>query len=211
MSMRLGDLIDSLIARLGERPDLEDLIIQEFKLAQYASLESGSFKPWFMLSEASTAPAAVGEERVPIPHDFMLEYEEGGVWVILSEYDKELEKDDLDNLRARYRHNQPGVPSYYALAGEYIRLFPAPVEQWRLRMLYWRRLPTLSTREETNLWLRYAFDLCLAETGYRVASATIDKLKMQEFAQERQQAWQRLYVEHEARDHTNRGYQRGSR
>ena len=207
--MQLKDLQETIGARLGARDDLDDAVRVEFRLVQRTVLEGAEFKPWFLLSEASTAPTSPGEARVPLPHDFLREYDEGGLYLEMSEATKELLKRDVAELKRAYKGASDGEPSHYAVTGDYIRLFPTPAKSWRLRMMYYRRQPVCNEGEDTNDWLRHAFDVALVETALRLASYNVDYDKLQEFQNERSGAWHRLMVEHEAREHSGRGYQMG--
>lgn len=208
--MNLGDLQETIAQRMGNRQDLEGPIKTEFKLVQRSILEGAEFKPWFALGEFASAPLTVDDNRLPVPADFLREAEEGALYYIGDNAEHALAKRDLDELRRAFKGASKGPPEFYALAGDYFRIFPWPDKLYRMRLMYYRSQPLCEEPSDTNAWLTYAFDVCVAEVGLKMGSYNVDDKKLKEFAQERSTAWRRLMVEHEARDHTNREYQKGS-
>lgn len=205
--MTLSDLQTEVSERMGNRTDLDSMIRRVARRIQPTVLEGHSFKPWFMVTEVADAQATKDETRLPLPQDFIEEYEEGALWVVVDGKERALQKKDLDDIRGKFEES--GVPKYYALTGDYLRFAPAPDKAYEVRMIYLASQPLLDEEGDTNDWLKWAYDVVVSEVGLRVASELRDERKMQEFGQERQGAWARLRTQHEARLHANRAYQMG--
>jgi hypothetical protein len=211
--MLRDDLVTLLQYRLGNRTDLEDRIILEMALVQSFILEgTGAFQPWFLESEMSRIDVGPGEERVALPTDFLGEIEEQSLWL----YDEdnidapytELHKSSYDKLILK--HQVAGVPSEYAMVGEYILLRPIPDDIYNIRMRYYAAATSVSTGNIENSWLKHASDWVMAETGAVIAGKHIRNAPLaEEFRQEAAIARQRVYTKHEARKHTNRTYGMG--
>ena len=70
--MTYDDIIAEINERAGMRRDTEKAR-RALELA-IDSLESLPFAPWFLLSELSHANCTIGEQRVPVPTDFIKGY-----------------------------------------------------------------------------------------------------------------------------------------
>jgi len=163
---------DLLALRLGNRTDLNANIVAEMQLAQTA-LEKAKVtrKLWFLLSEESET-ACIGdsvEERIQLPSDYLAEYEDGDLVLIDADGDEVfLEKKAWDSLRRAYRDTDAGTPAYYALVGDYLRLFPTPDSNYAVWMVYYKAALALTTDIE-NAWLANAPELLITATGKRMA------------------------------------------
>lgn len=98
--------VSRLQRRLGFRTDLEAAIIDELQQAQIEHEEEFlASPPWFLLEEISSASTVAGEERLPVPENFLQECEQGTLWVYDSSEDDpwiELPKGFYENLKAYY-------------------------------------------------------------------------------------------------------------
>ena len=64
------------------RTDLNASILAEMLLVQSVHLEGqGTFTPWFLESEMSSASTVIDEERVPLPLDFLCAIEDEPLWL----------------------------------------------------------------------------------------------------------------------------------
>lgn len=186
--------------RLGNRPDMDAHILAEMQFVQATLLEGGATLPWFLLTEVATATTIAAEERLPVPSDFLREDAElGGLWRYDVTQDKpwiELKKDEYPVLKARY--TTTGKPSHYALAGEYFRFFPLPDAAYQIKQVYLARgLPLTSDIE--NVWLKYAADWLIAETG-KIIATYIQNTKIADlFEKDAMVAKNRVMVEDVAR------------
>lgn len=198
--------------RLGSRDDLDAAIIAEMQYVQEFSLEqTGAFTPWFLESELSQTLVAAGEERVPLPSDFLGEVEDQHLWMYVASETAapftELHKSSYDRLIVKYPIL--GRPSEYALTGNYFLLRPVPSVDYVLKMRYYAKDAPLTSNIE-NQWLKYAGDLVIAETSAIIAGNYIQNPAMAErFKGDAAQARTRLYTKHEARKHVNRTYGMG--
>lgn len=201
--------------RLGKRTTLDDVILSEMDLVQQTVLErNGRLQPWFLETEVATAGTTAEEERVALPTDFVMEKEEGGLWLYLANEEDpwvRLNKTDYQNM-IQGHGDTPGQPEEYSLGGLYMRLRPIPDAEYVLKMIYYaaQPLPSALAVGGENVWLKYAPDLVIAEVCKLVAEKHIQDFELANtFAPDIQRAWDRLHVETEAQQHTNRSYSMG--
>ena len=156
---------DTLVTRIGNRfnfrTDLDSKIQDELLNAQIELEEEiYSDPPWFLLSEVAQINGVAGEERIPLPSDFLLEYEEGTLYRFDASLSPatadpwiELKKGYVDSLKMEYVGQ--GTPLRYALSGEYFRVFPNPDAVYTFKMQYYQRDAPLSSNIE-NQWTKFA-------------------------------------------------------
>ncbi len=211
--MILSTALSMLKFRLGSRTDadLDTLIPIEMDQAQFEFERSGQ-PPWFLLTEDENLETVVGERRLPVPEDFLLETEDDALWLISPETGEpqQLDKGELDASTAYWGLTE-GTPTGYALVGKYFHLFPTPDAVYSIRLKYYAAdaKPTAMAAGDTNLWLTYASDLLLARTGRRMAMYLRDSELAQLFAADEQTAAARLLTEQTARDEANRNRSKG--
>ena len=175
-------LRDVLVTRIANRfqfrTDLDLKIIDEMQNSQIELEEElVNDYPWFLLSEVANIDGTALEERLPLPSDFLMEYDEGTLWIfdstIAAKDDQwiELTKGYHDALKAEYT----GIdkPIRYSLSGEYFRLYPTPDKVYNFRMLYFKRDTTLTNNIE-NQWLKFAPWLIGGRTGFNLAHSLRD-------------------------------------
>jgi hypothetical protein len=201
-------LVATLAGKLGQRDDLDEVIIAEMQFAQEFRLEqNGNFTPWFMLSEDATIDTTPGERRVVLPSDFIKEDEEtpftiyspsAQMWIPL-----------VKDSTFRFDVNLSGLPCRYSIRGEYFILDTVPDSVYTIKTPYYGKQPALTTNIENN-WLKYAGDLMLADVGTHIAKQELQNIALAEsFNQQRMSAWERLLKHHEARTHERRQYRMG--
>lgn len=184
--------------------DITAYVVAEMKLQQ-SILEESEELPWFLLSETGTTTLTAGEERIQLPENFLLEWEDGALYV--QETDgtwTPILKDDYDAIAGR----KSGEDFRYSLAGNYFRILPTVTANKTLKMIYYAADTALSTDVENN-WLKYAADLMIARTGIAVASYVKDYEALTLFTQDDARATRRLMMKNEARKHVNRDYAMG--
>lgn len=167
--------------------------------------------PWFLRSDRSDRSTTAGEERVPIPADFLREAEPSALYFVPADTDKpevELRKDDTDFLRNKYPRAETGEPKEYSLDGKYFRLFPTPDAIYTLRMVYYKQATVLTSNIE-NDWLKYAPWLLIGRAGRLWSTALRDLTGAKAFGEIEGEALKTLSDESEARKHANRRYQMG--
>lgn len=204
---------------LGFQQGQTSVIQRELKFAQ-ERLENGPIRPWFLKEDRAYTNTIIGESRVALPSDFLEEDEDSALWYAPANGapDKEIIKEDLDFLiknQGRYtgidedEDTVPlGRPLWYAISGDYFRLFPTPDDVYRIRMVYFKKDAPLASNLE-NKWMKYAPWLVIAEAGMVVAVSMRDKAAQAEFARMRQSAGITLNTQTEARLHANRNYVMG--
>ena len=196
---------------LAFRTDKATEIINALQDAQVI-LERGAVLPWFLQTEVSSITTVVGEERVPIPSDFLREWEEDPLSYFVAgtggddDAWTELAKEDLAFLRNAYPGS--GAPVAYALDVKYFRIFPTPSEIFTLKMIYYKSDVVLSTNVE-NEWLKYYPYLLIGEAGRLFSPALRDKEATAQFSRWAAEGRALMLVENEARIHSSRRYVMG--
>jgi len=205
--------VDIIMKRLGNNTDtsLRDDIINEMAFVQETILEGGEFKPWFMLSEVSSVNGSASEERLALPSDFLMEYEQGALYRYDTSADNpwvELVKDDIDRLRALYSETED-KPLYYALAGDYFLLKPTPDAVYTYKMRYYKTQTSLAgtygdAANVENAWLKHASDWFIGEVGAIIASQYLQsEVLAQRFMEQAAKGKLRVRTQHYAREEAN--------
>lgn len=209
--MTRDDVVTLLALNLGNRTDLNDAIILQMMLQQETQLEgSGRFQPWFLITERAFNTMTIGESRLALPDDFLMEVEEQGLWIFdAAGGTHELLKGSEQDLLREYKDTDPGQPQAYSMAGHHITVYPAPDWEYPAFFRYAAQDQKLSTNIENN-WLKYASDLMIAVVGKEIAGKTLQNDKLAAtYERDILPAWERLYRLHESRAHTNRDYTMG--
>ena len=204
--MTVDQVIRLALNRCGARAGSTQLnteALLELQLIQ-ERLEEEPELPWFLLSESSTATTQVGEPRVPVPSDFLLELEQSDLWAQNSDGDwKCLIKIEYDRLREAYQNADNGFPKHYALRGKYFYLGPTPSGAYSIRMSYFKT-DTTPALGVTNQWTTYAADWLVAELGFVLAGQYLsDYDKRGTFERDIVRARARVMNKDVARDETN--------
>ncbi len=196
---------------LGFRSDKETEIIAALQDAQ-VMLERGATLPWFLQSEVASIVTVDGEERVPLPTDFLREWEDDPLWYFVAgsggddDTWTELAKDDLALLRSKYPGE--GAPVAYALDVKYFRIFPTPDDAYTLKMIYFKKDAVLTTNVE-NQWLTYFPYLVIGEAGILLSAGLRDANALAIFQKWADEWRARMLVENETRMHASHGYVMG--
>jgi len=194
---------------LGFRTDQTTNIITNLQTAQ-AQLELSPVKPWFLISEDASIRLTISEQRIRVPSDFLEEDEADALVYVPDDGTSEvaLIKEDLDQLRVAFKDTEPGTPEYYALSGEYFRIFPVPDDTYLVRMLYYKRDAVLTSNIE-NKWLKWVPYYLIGKAGELSATSLRDKTALMQFKTMANEGLLLLNTQNEARKHANRGYQIG--
>jgi hypothetical protein len=210
--MTRNELVTLLKARLGSwnNADLDNQIYLEIQATQ-RRLERAAFLPWFLFVDDTTSLlTSTGIETVALPDDF-LRLPSDAENESLFYYSTVSTQTDawVPIVRSTYklmreRRNGSGVPTFFDMFGDKIYLRYIPDDIYQLRLMYYAKGVLLDSDIE-NVWLKYADDLILAETGFVVTS---EHLKIPElaatFAQQIQTATRRLQTETVAREEASR-------
>jgi hypothetical protein len=228
--MKRSEAVSRIQRRLGFRKDLGAPILDELMIAQEKFERGvplpvgagGTFLPWFLRTEVTSITTLVNEERVPLPPDFLREYEEDALWWFNPAADptinqnawQPLLKDDIQYNRRQYGGDDPTVlqpgPIAYAFDGNYFRIFPTPQDTWQLKMIYYARDAILDAGLDTeNKWLKNASEVLIGEAGFQIAATARDADRMAYFKAIRDEGTASLYVYTEAQQHENRTYRMG--
>lgn len=203
---------------LGFTSILQEPCQRELRAAQQR-LEQGPVRPWFLKEDRAFTFTIPLESRVQLPSDFLEEDEDSALWYAPADgsLDQEIVKDDLDFLVKNQGNIAadpttlvpiPGVPQFYAISGNYFRLFPTPDAVYKIRMIYYKQDALLTSNIE-NGWLKYAPWLVIGEAGIVLAVSARDKVAQAEFARLRSSGGLTLNTQTEARLHANRNYVMG--
>ena len=204
--------VDLLMKRLGNRKDtaLRDIIIGEMAFVQENILEQESELPWFLLKPETTLTTTADERLVALPDDFLLEWEDGELFIVDSTGEEDfLVKGDYDLLRAN--NTGTGKPKYYDFVVDNFALFPTPGTAYTLTFRYFAKASNLSgtyadANNIENTWLKHASALLMAETGYLVALNYLQSPKLANmFMQQREQARISLQQKTVAMSEINKG------
>lgn len=195
----------SLIAqRLGNRTDLDARIITEMQLVQSTLEEDPTILPWFLITPIARIECRAGDDRLPLPTNFIMEHEHGSFWRYDSTAEDkwiEMKKGTMDRLKEEYTGSGP--PERYTLVGNTFRLFPTPDIVYEFRMLYHSRDEVLTSDIE-NRWLRYAPELIISETGKVISSYIEQTNAFKLFKESASNAKARLLAMNIARNMANR-------
>ena len=212
--MLRSESIASIQRLLAFRSDMEDEAIYELKAAQDKFERSGIlcpppyngvFRPAFLLTEMAEVVVERGQERVPLPTDFLAESENDGFFRFRDSTEwKTLKKGSTKDLRDA----EGSEPAFYARSGQYFRIFPAPEEVMYFRTIYYAGDVKLDTDIE-NKWLANAAALMIGEAGWHTAAALRDMDAMKIFDAMRVDMRRSLFMTKESAEHVNMRYVMG--
>lgn len=185
--MLLSEAISKIQRVLGNRTDQLNSIIEELSTAQ-DQLERGPTFPQFLLTEDAYIRTDIDEFRIPLPDDFIAEYEEGCLWYWPDDTDTDgvcLEKYSKEYLDDLYGRVATGTPLAYARVGGYFSIFPKPDGIYEIRMKYYAKDTAISAMQqtETNKWLTYAPDTIIGKAGAVIATALRDNFALAKFTE----------------------------
>lgn len=172
--MNVKKALDILMGQLGNRTasGLRAACLDEMALAQ-EKLEQAPELPWFLEVEEATAETEPGEERIPLPTDFIREVEDFNLSLLDEDGNLEdLAKRTYDQAEVEVSRNaDPGIPSIYYIRNGNIILRPVPDG------FYFVRFPTYYGKQEApqdndtseNEWFKTVPDLMIAMAGVQVA------------------------------------------
>lgn len=206
---------DRLVAAIKRRMErwsstlTDDDIVAEIQDTQYSVLEGYAEPFWFQKTYSQGAlTCTVSQEYVDISGiNFLMEMEEGGVWLDnldSSNEHKELYKNDYDTMKNRWPKNiSDQRPQQYTIINEKLYVRPVPDQEYPLHFVYYGRGATLSAGGTTNIWTINAFDLFVAEAGFKIATMLGNPEAQAYFSTEQQRAFKRLNDLNVARQEAN--------
>lgn len=204
--MKRDTAIEVIMARLGNRTGLEEMAVREMQLAQ-DRLESGPEMPWF-LEATATASVAIDATMATLPTLYKRTHEDG-LWIRetgTTDAVAPITKIDFPEL-LKFRKDatvgESGIPDRYALWGTTLELYPVADKAYDLIHYHYAKGALLETNIE-NLWLEYAPDLMIAETGIVIAMFARDDSAVQVFSAQRADAQERLIRDTVAREEAGR-------
>lgn len=209
--MNLGDAIGLISTLMGFRGDLTTKAATALQLAQ-EHYERGPVYPWFLLSEDATIVTSIGERRIPMPTDFVGEYEEAVIFYEDEDGEEQyLSKKDYDYLLKKFTSTTTGPPENYSADGLYFNLFPIPDALYTLTMKFYKKDTLISSLSNTgtNKWLTYAPNCLIGWAGQNLATGARDVVASARFQTLEAEGRKLLDTQNEERKHSNRQYQIG--
>lgn len=190
--------------------DFTTLANLEIALVQRNELEANAeFFPWFLESEWADASVTAGEERLPLPVDFIAEIEGQVMQLQIDGIWTDLRRGRYDELLREFPYETSGPPQAYDIVGKYIVVRPTPDKVYPIRMRCIQRDKAfdLLADTESNKFLLHASDWLLAAAGRVIAGLHLhnDALATK-FSTLRDEAKTRVMLETESREHINRTY-----
>lgn len=208
-------MVNMIKARLANSNDstLDSLIIDVANLVQ-ERLEQSQELPWFLFADTNVdgtnLTTVASTETVALPADFIREDEENEY--VLFVQDTTAADTWVPLIRESYNKAKAlrtgeGRPEYYEILGTNLYLRYIPDAAYTLRLLYFKRDDDIVAGTTENLWMKYAADWVLAETGLIMASDYVVMPAIaQHFREEAQRAQMHTYRETVARQEA--GYMR---
>lgn len=195
--MTRDQVLELLQYRLGDHAEMPARAMLELPLIQQDALEGNSWYPWF-LEKDSTGLVTVAQQRtIDLPLDFLGEKEGQNVWITVDGVQLRLVQQDFDTALARYP--EVGQPKCYARGVANIALFPLPDAVYQIDMKYYGTADSIAGSSGETPWLKYASDLVIALLGEQLAAKHLQNAAMaQDFKEDVQKAWTRLYHRHVA-------------
>lgn len=183
--MTRDQVVDKIKLRMGNwnNTAANDIIIGELDFVITQVLEAEAELPWFLQKETSGLATVIDQDYVVLPSDFLLPFDEDGLWLTKADGDKvRLVREDWDVVKAQVEGS--GQPEYYDYVGAdnvYFRKTPDAV--YALEMFYYSRATSLAgvygdSANVENSWLKYAAELVLGEAGLAVAGQYLQSEKM---------------------------------
>jgi hypothetical protein len=185
--MTRDEAVDLLMGRLARRSSLvtQQDIINEMAFVQSFILEGDPTPLWFLLTESAETTTLADDERLPVPSDFLQEWEEGSLYVSETSGGDltSMVKDDWDTIKEKIKGS--GKPEYYDISGDYFLLRKVPNDAYYITMRYYARAASLAgvygdAANVENKWLEHAADLLIAEVGVIIANQYLQSKTMVE-------------------------------
>ena len=155
---------------------------------------------WFQLKTSALIDANGGNIPGLPPDDFLAEWEDGALFVILNGKGVECPKDDPYIVKQKTEVAWNGAPYYY-IHGNKITYKPTNYVQ-SFFLIYYGKSAQLATLDDTNYWIQNAEDLIIGTAGEAIAVG-INSPRLPHFQTMRQEAWIDLRRINVARQETN--------
>lgn len=216
--MTPNDMVTFLKLRLANSNDssLDANIITVANVVQ-ERLEQEPELPWFLQADTNAdgtnMTTTATEEIVALPTDFIREVEEyermlfvqdsseDDPWVPLARDDYSIIKNDVTGS---------GQPTHYDIIGTNLYLRKIPDDAYTLRLIYMKSDADIVAGTTENLWMKYASDWIMSETGWIIASTMVPMPQIaQQFQTESIRARQRVMGDTIARMQAGRMEQMG--
>jgi len=172
--MNVKESLDLLMGQLGNRTaqGLRAACLSEMKLAQ-EKLEQAPELPWFLEVEEATAETEPGEERLPVPTDFIREVEDFNLSLVETDGSLvDLSRRTYDEAEVEIpRNSEWSTPQIYSMRSNYIILRPTPDAVYFVRFptYYGKQQVPQDSESSENEWFKTVPDLMIAMAGLQIA------------------------------------------
>lgn len=196
--MTVSQMVDQLVLRCGNRKIHQDLLESELAYA-ITELEEQVFHPWFLLTGRRNTSTIIGDDRVPLPVDFIAEYDDGDLWLVENGQKIPLEKTTMQAIHEA--EEVSGKPTHYAAAGSFFRLYPSPDKVYDLQMMYYAKSGALG---DDNVWVLNASQYLISVAMQNYATNVRDQKLYKVALQKRQVTYNELLARHAEFEIVNR-------
>lgn len=180
-------------------------LLREMNNLIHNRLEQGTFIPWFLLQDNTSAVLVPDAETVVMPTGFLRfddDGEVGGVWVedtALTTPDQwvQLTRQSYNAMKVRFASYETATPTHFDSLTTKLYFRPIPDVALSLRIMAYFADDDVADAATTTLWLTNAADLVIAETALVGASIyTRDANLVPILAEERKLCLNRLQTMH---------------
>lgn len=191
IAMILSEAMTLMSVHLGFRTvnsEFQGKVVAALDWAQ-KQLERGPRYPWFLISEESTIQTETGEQRLPLPDDFLHEVEGSAMYYVPTDTSlakvelRKFEDDYLESIYPRGEDGSRGSPKAYSRMGNYFLIWPVPDSEYDIEMKYYEHDATIASLavDGENKWLKYAPDTIIGKAGGYLATGLRDMVALQAF------------------------------
>lgn len=200
--MTKAEAIQRINEGLGFR-SISDAVITRRLIEAQRELERGKTLPQFLIQEDAEITLIQGAREIPLPDDFIREYDDGQTWTMrfMSDAAIPIRKVDLNSLLILRPPTDPGPPQYYVIRSQSLYFGRFADLTYTIAYSYYGHARTLLTND-TNAWTDdpSGYDWLVGVAGYRLASDLRDAGAAKLFAEMRAEGRAALLGEIVAQD-----------
>lgn len=195
--MQVATFVTSMIARLGNRDDMEDTILAVADELLSSTLENRGWFPWFLATdtetEGDTFQTVAEQESVVLPTGYLSQVPDSDVWITDSNGKRRLKQLFYVDMLEMY--DTTDIPMAVNNTGTRLRIRGIPAEVYPLVLYYYKTAGPFSG-QTSNPWLTYAGNVVIGEVGAVIAGQYLqDPQLAQMFAQLAAKAWSELSIQ----------------
>jgi hypothetical protein len=153
-------------------------LLTDANVADFVALSEADFNRSLrlnrMITTQRTAPTSA--RFITLPGDWL---QPVNIALVSGTNPRPLRVVSLDAAEVDARMRAGGTPSFYAITGRRLEIVPAPSSEVQVEMVYYAKIPALSTATQTNWLLADAPDLYLYNSLGHAASYIVDPQRQQ--------------------------------